>query len=139
MYDPYDYSSAYISFGIDKESIGRQDSQFDPVVHAKSALFGLMYWNANHCPQQPLPELPDFMVGRISVWQTNEKHIDTEDADQLFTAAIAVCERTWNQTPELAGEDEEKALEFLKWLREHGDITKLKIRGEEYDIDERSS
>jgi len=139
-FDPYDHPGAYITFRIENG-----DEPF-AVVHARTALFGLMYWNAHHRPQKPLPELPDFMKGKLTVFDTGEKCIGTDDAERLFSVAISVCERTWNKSPfsgtfndngefDAQYDDEEKALVFLKWLREHGDIGKLKIRGEEYEVE----
>jgi hypothetical protein len=132
----------YITFSIAKESVSREDYVYehDPVVHVQTALFGLMYWYATHRPQKPLPELPDSMKGKLTVFDMGQKCID--DAPTLFTAAIAACERTWNKNPfsgyddpqyEDPQYDEENALIFLKWLRENGDIMKLKIKGVEYE------
>jgi len=135
----YDYPDAYISFCIET------DKEPYPVVCARTALFGLMYWNAHHRPRKPFPELPDFMKGKLTVFDTGEKCISAEDSETLLTVAISVCERKWNKspfTPQGAspqehkfwpGEEENKALYFLKWLRQNGDITKLKINGEEWE------
>lgn len=139
-FDPFDQPDAYISFSIES------DQERDPVVHAQTALFGLMYWNAHHTPQKPLPELPDLMKGKLVVFDTGQKCIGAEDSETLLAVAISVCERTWNKNPlvppdaipnehaiHIEPDAEEKALKFLQWLREYGDITKLKIKGEEYE------
>jgi hypothetical protein len=145
MYDPYDHPDAYITFVIDGKSVG-QDG--DPIVHARTALFGLMYWNAAHTPQTPLPELPDFMKGKLTVFDTGNKCISAEDSETLLTVAASVCERKWNKSPFYFScpngdpiqiilnyeDDEARALHFLKWLRldKEADIIKLKIGGEEF-------
>jgi len=140
MYDPYDHPNAYISFAICRKSCDVPGDR-DPVVHAKTAVFGLMYWNAAHSPHPPMPDLPNLMGG-LTIFDTGQKCVD--DPSDLFVVATSVCERKWNKNPfsdyddpqyEDPQYDEENALIFLKWLREYGDITKLKIRGEEYGDD----
>jgi hypothetical protein len=131
-FDLYNYSGAYITFAVARENCDIPGDR-DPVVHARTALLGLMYWNDLHTLHQPLPELPEFLMGKLIAFDTGRKCISADDSEILLTVAVSVCERNWNKTPELTGEDEEKALSFLKWLRVNGDITNFKIRGEEYE------
>jgi len=135
-FDPYDHPDSYITFSVEKDGI-LPESSFDPTCHARTALFGVMYWYDLETPQPPLPDFPPELMGKLTAWDTGKRLVGPDEADTLLMLAVSACERNWNKTPELAtGEDaEEKALSLLKWIRKNGNITKLKIRGEEYEVE----
>jgi hypothetical protein len=97
---------------------------------ARTALIALVHWHANQLPPDPvlLQQLEPLKLHRGS------RPVPGDEHPLLLDLCVAACERRWNRAPSLpAGSREEQAVYLLKWLRKHGDVTRLTFKGEEHD------
>jgi hypothetical protein len=101
-----------------------------PRTVARTALIALVHWHAHQLPPDPalLRMLEPFKI------HVGTRPVPGDDHPLLLELCVAACERRWNKAPVLPeGTREGQAVYLLKWLRKHGDVTRLAFHGQEYD------
>jgi hypothetical protein len=95
-------------------------------THSKTPSLALKLWFMHCCPRRPITveshSLPHLIIGEPVKFPT--------EGQPFIDVCVAYIERSYNKTPVLTGEFDEKCKKLLIWMEGNGVITGLTHDGE---------